>query len=385
MKEENTYNEILVVSVGATPQVVTETLWYYTYNKIRKFDRIVLITTSTGKEKIIEELLGNGWLNKLEKALSIEKDTFVINPEEIVAISDNDGNALEDIRTSKDCEDMMTHVFRIMRQLTDDVDSRLTIVVAGGRKTMPATLALASSIYGRKQDEMVHVLINDELFWTDWFFPTDPNDPKQQIELSQIPFLKMNKFLSGIDVENPLAAVELTQTRLDDLAHLTKVDIDGSRIIVDGEKYKLPPAEMQIWRYLARKKIDQCVRSDLELCGPCTDCYATHSELIDEFDGKIADEYFKSTSEGSDAWEKRKIAMKERGLYDKDTRVRELKSKIKKNIRKIATDPRLYHQIQLVDEPNSDDLSKFSCGIRADKGAIEFLDDNVAKKSNNRE
>ena len=156
---------------------------------------------------------------------------------------------------------------------------------------MPATLALAASIHGRVQDEMVHIMVDDVLFNTDWYFPTDSNDPKQEVEISQIPYLRLKNFISGINVEDPLEAVSITQTRLDELSPLTKVKIAGSRIIVDGNEYRFPPAEMQLWRYMARKKLEHCVREDLEFCGSCNECYSKHIELRDEFDNKIADEY----------------------------------------------------------------------------------------------
>ena len=101
--EKKKYSEILVISVGATPQIITETLWYYTFNGTRKFDRIILITTSVGKDKIVSELYEKGWLNKLEKALSLPKGEFIIEDEDIVVLADSHGKALDDKRTSRDC------------------------------------------------------------------------------------------------------------------------------------------------------------------------------------------------------------------------------------------------------------------------------------------
>jgi len=370
----NIFSETLVISVGATPQIITETLWYYTYKKIRQFDRIILITTSIGKDKIVSELYEKGWLNKLEKALSLPKGEFIIEDEDIVVLADSHGKALDDIRTSRDCEDMMINVFSLMDGLTNNPDERLTIVIAGGRKTMPATLALAASIHGRVQDEMVHIMVDDDLFWTDWYFPTDPNDPKQEVEISQIPYLRMKNFISGINVEDPLEAVSITQTRLDELSPLTKVKIAGSKIIVDGNEYRFPPAEMQLWRYMARKKMEHCVREDLEFCGSCNECYSTHIDLRDEFDNKIADEYFQIVKEGSAGWDGRKEQIGMRDYFDLDNRLRELKSKLKRNIRLKVQDPRIYNQLKIIDEPVDNELSEIGSGFRIDKNAL-FIDE----------
>jgi len=371
--KKNKFSEILVISVGATPQIITETLWYYTYEDIRKFDRIVLLTTSIGRNEIIAELYDNGWLKKLEKALSVSEVKFVIDEKDIIVLSDTDGNELEDIRTSKDSEDMMIHVFSIMKDLTNDSNERLTIVIAGGRKTMPATLALAASIYGRRQDEMVHVMINDDLFWKkDWFFPTDPKDPKQEIEISKIPYLRMKNFISGINVSDPLEAISITQDRLDELSPLTKVQVKGSKIIVDDNEYRFPPAEMQLWRYMARKKLEECSREDLDFCGSCNECFSTHDELRDQFDKRIADEYFNIVKKGSAAWDTREDQLEKRDYFEMDSRLRELKSKLKRNIRAKVKDPRVYSQIQIIDEPISNDLSDKASGFRVDKNALSI-------------
>jgi len=372
LRQKSKYNETLIISVGGTPQIVTETLWYYTFNKLRHFDKIVLITTATGKNKIKEELFNSKKLMDLEKALSVKQGTFSLTDENIIILKDSDGNELDDIRTSSDSEDMAKHVFEILRNLTEDQNSRLTIVIAGGRKTMPAVLALASSFYGREQDELVHVLINDELFWSDWFFPDNPNDPKQQIEVSHIPFLRLKNYTTGIKTKSPMEALSIAQTRLNELAPVAKVSVDRNKIIVDNNTFQLPPAEMQLWRYMARKKLENCKREDLKFCGSCNECYTPHSELVEEFDDKIADEYFCIVKEGSQAWDNRKEDINCRDIFDKDTRVRELKSKLKRNIKLRVNDPRLYHSFQIVDTILEDNELEKGFGFNLDKNAIIF-------------
>ena len=370
-----TYTEVLVISVGETPQVVTETLYHYTYHKLRKFDKVIMITTSKGRDLIEKKLFHEKMVKKLEKALSLKSGFFPFDKSDIVAIKNSEGKELDDVRTTQDCEDEMRQVFEIMYELTDDENNRLTVVIAGGRKTISATMALGTSLYGRQQDEMIHVLIPQELFSSDWFFPDDPNDPKQKIEVSQIPYLRTKSFIKGLDVSNPMVAIQVAQSRLDELAPITKVIIDGTKIKVSKKVYKLPPAEMQIWRYLAKKKLEQCERKDLKFCGSCNDCYSTHSELVDEFDGKIADEYFNMVKKGSAVWDNRKeiIQKRKEDFFEKDTRVRELKSKLKRNIRFKFSEPRIYQQLQIVGEPIKKDISNIGYGLKIDKGAIKFF------------
>jgi hypothetical protein len=75
-------------------------------------------------------------------------------------------------------------------------------------------------------------------------------------------------------------------------------------------------------------------------------------------------------NEGSASWDKRKEDISKRGLYDKDTRVRELKSKLKSNLKQKVLDPRVYHQLKLIDEQVSNKASESGAGFRVDKNAL---------------
>ena len=40
-------------------------------------------------------------------------------------------------------------------------------------------------------------------------------------------------------------------------------------------------------------------------------------------------------------------------------------------------DPRLFHQLQIIDEPIKNDIENIGSGLRLDKQAIHFINDNV--------
>ena len=72
---------------------------------------------------------------------------------------------------------------------------------------------------------------------------------------------------------------------------------------------------------------------------------------------------------------KDKLPKQERSVKDYfeiDSRIRELKSKHKKNIRARVKDPRLYSQIQNIDELISEDISERGSGFRIDKNALSI-------------
>ena len=196
------YSEILIISVGESPQIITQILWYYLYNKIRDFDRIVLITTSTGKNAIEKKLFKNKSLMKLEIALGLKKGTIKISNEDLIVLTDDSGKELKDIRSSKNSEDVMQQIFECMKLILSDENTRATVAITGGRKTTSVAMALATSVYGRSQDEMINIIINEELLSSEWFFPDNPNDKKQKVSISSIPYIKTGKYLKGLDVNN---------------------------------------------------------------------------------------------------------------------------------------------------------------------------------------
>jgi len=192
-----TFNEVYLASLGLTPQVVTESLYhYYSLKKPRVFSRIVLLTTVTGKELVVQKLLKEGRLAELAKTLGLSKGSIPLTEEDIIVFTDEQGVQYQDIRTSTASVDEVQQVFRIISRLTRDDQTRLTVTVAGGRKTMSVTMALALQLFGRPQDEMVHVLVQPPYdSRPDWFFPHDRKDPLQRIDVVQIPFLRIKTYL----------------------------------------------------------------------------------------------------------------------------------------------------------------------------------------------
>ena len=81
----NSFNEILIATVGLTPETVTETIYYYykQNDDKRLFSDFKLVTTEKGRAGIIKELFDNGWLGKLEKALPRDVSFDAVSEEPI--------------------------------------------------------------------------------------------------------------------------------------------------------------------------------------------------------------------------------------------------------------------------------------------------------------
>ena len=80
---------------------------------------------------------------------------------------------LDDIRTAADSAAVADQILAVIRRLTDDPTTRLHCSLAGGRKTQSALLGFALQLYGRPQDSLLHVLV-DEAFegHADFFYPS---------------------------------------------------------------------------------------------------------------------------------------------------------------------------------------------------------------------
>ena len=63
----------LLATTGASPQVVTETLYAIHDKNLQWPDDIYLITTSFGKEKAVQGLIHDDHLQRLEKLLTFDR------------------------------------------------------------------------------------------------------------------------------------------------------------------------------------------------------------------------------------------------------------------------------------------------------------------------
>ena len=371
--------EYLIASIGMSPQLVTKALYYYSVNKPRRyFDKITLITTSKGKNELKKCLFDKGWLEELEDKLGLDKGFYPLSENDIVVLEDKNGLPLDDIRSSSEAEDEMTQIFNLMKTITEEESSRITVMVAGGRKTMSVTLALAGSLYCRVQDEMVHILSTDDN--PEWLSLANKS---KGLQVARIPFPKMSGFAKGIGATKPRELVELVQFRVDELRPVTSVQIKRNSIQLEGKEYQFSASQMMLWRYFARRKTQHCVRPELKSCGLCTDCYVSHEELIEDHDQGLASEYFMCISDGSaykdafiDQIQRRDKMKSIDRSYDLDKVIREKRSKLKRQIIHKVDDMRLFNHIQIheVYSRDNNDKRRKEYGVQLDKNSIKFKD-----------
>ena len=175
MKSTQSYkHRILLTVAGGSPAIVTETLYALTQTTDKPFipTEIHIITTNGSYQNIKDTLLGeNGKVQQLCKDYSIKPPLFP--KENIHLIKDKHGNPpLNDITSETDNEITADFITAKVRQLTAEEDTSLHVSIAGGRKTMTYYLGYAMSVFGRIQDTMSHVLVEDQYLSKDFYYPT---------------------------------------------------------------------------------------------------------------------------------------------------------------------------------------------------------------------
>ena len=198
---------ILLVVTGMTPQIITETVWALACDPLNDApwvpDEIHVLSTQDGLTQIRSRLFADQIFSQFQKTYPITAN--IQFDERYLHVIKNDLNeALTDLKTPEDNEYAANAICEIIRDFTAQDNVTLHVSIAGGRKTMGFYAGYALSLYGRAQDRMSHVLV-EEKFETarDFFYPTIDSsfvtdrfdkewDAKDaQVWLAQIPFVRL--------------------------------------------------------------------------------------------------------------------------------------------------------------------------------------------------
>lgn len=258
---------ILVCVTGLSPQIVTETLFALAVNEGWIPDRVCLITTAEGAKRVRLSLLSEepGWFARLLADYSLPPIRFT--EEDILVLTDAQGNQLTDIRSPADNERAADFIVETLRDLTADPECQLHVSIAGGRKTMGFYLGYALSLFGRPKDRLSHVLVS-EPFESSWnfFYPTpysrvielsdkslaDTRDAR--VTLASIPFVSLRygmpeQLLQGAQgFADAVAAINLSLAPPELI-----IDLEGGCISASGRIIPLAPVELALLSVFARR------------------------------------------------------------------------------------------------------------------------------------
>lgn len=205
-----TYPRRILLAVAAkSPQIITETIYALARQEIPWIPtELHIITTGRGSKNIQEALgeSGANWLRQL--CIDYQLPSITLLDKNIHVITTPQNEELEDIRNSADNACAADYITHWVRTFTADPQSCLYASLSGGRRTMTYYMGYAMSLFGRSQDRLTHVLIEDEYFFNKQFYYPPPYskiiqcDNGKQVDSAQIivtladlPFIRLRDTL----------------------------------------------------------------------------------------------------------------------------------------------------------------------------------------------
>ena len=259
---------VLLAVTGLTPQIVTETLYALAVAQESPWipTEIRLITTAEGALRARLSLLDSkmGHFHALCRDYGLT-GKIAFPPGNILLIRDAAGAPLSDIRTPEDNTLAADALLAEVRALCADETCALHVSIAGGRKTMGFFLGYALSLFGRAQDRLSHVLVNEPFeSLREFYFPpaeprvlhTDEGRPihtaDARVSLAEIPYVRLRDGLPREALAHgaPFAAmVAAAQFAVDPPG--IRFELGKGRVWCGRQAVELPPALLAWYAWLA--------------------------------------------------------------------------------------------------------------------------------------
>lgn len=262
---------VLAMAVGLTPQVVTETIYALAVRRNPPWvpTEIWLMTTAEGAQRARLTLLDpiSGRFHGLCKDYGLQ-DRIRFDHDHVVVI-DGPAGTLSDIRTPEDNAWAADAITSMIRKLCADPTAAVHASIAGGRKSMGYYMGYALSLFGRPQDRLSHVLVNEPFEgMRDFFFP--PREPQvmygakdrpastidAEVQLAEIPFVRLRDGLPSELLTGPATFVETVEATSRRLAPARlRFDSATSSVEAGGRIVTLPPLLWAWYALLAQAKL----------------------------------------------------------------------------------------------------------------------------------
>lgn len=265
---------ILLLVTGMTPQIITETVYGLAVKPQQPEERWVpdeihVLSTQEGLNQIRDGLLSKGNFQRLIDDYQLP--TIAFDESKLHCFMRGE-ECLKDLKDPSDHEQSANQICELIRDFTADDQTRLHVSIAGGRKTMGFYAGYALSLYGRAQDSMSHVLVEDRFEnIREFYYPTPESryvinrdgktlDAKEaEVWLADIPFVRMKDAikekhqLRGQDgfvdvvrkINESFKNVQLT------------IDLDRRVVSVNDEFVidSLPPREFALLHWFADQRL----------------------------------------------------------------------------------------------------------------------------------
>ncbi|MGH7108999.1 MAG: CRISPR-associated ring nuclease Csm6 [Stellaceae bacterium] len=278
------WREVLIVTGGMTPQVVTETVFALARRERDPIvsTKIVCAVTGGSVARFGDPLALEAALARLKTELAVAAD-WQRRPRAwhtgttgfyVAAPQKADGGTVDDIRSDADAVAYGDLVSEIVRRETLDPECRVHLSLAGGRKTMSFHGGSAMTLFARPQDELSHVLVHPADFeqCPDFWFPTQAdlvierrgggnlNARDARIELALIPFIRVRDRLPPrlVDQAMDYASYVRQLNALSGVAPLSLelMTADCRVLIGDLADFTLPNTEFALYQLMAEWRLN---------------------------------------------------------------------------------------------------------------------------------
>lgn len=268
---------ILFLVTGGTPQIITETIWALACDKHNDEkwipDEIHVMSTRYGLNEVRNKLLGK---NKVLARL-IEEYPQLINMKMedcfLYCFKDNNANELEDLRTPEDNEFAANAICEKIRQLTSDDSVSLHVSIAGGRKTMGFYAGYALSLFGRSQDRMSHVLVDEKYErGNNFFYPSLKDDDfindrdnktiglsrDAQVWLAKIPFVRLRGSLPKMSlIQNAGFSEAVHAINMASQPIRLRLDVKNQKVWIGDEYCELSSRDFAFYHWFLINKLEK--------------------------------------------------------------------------------------------------------------------------------
>lgn len=241
--------DVLIATTGMSPAVLTETVWALAHPAGRAAelygpvlpDEVKVVTTVSGKRRLMERLLQSGVWKELRAALGAESGKLRFHEDCIRVVHDANGEALDGLNGPEDHAAFADAVMHELWAYSARPDVRITASLAGGYKTMSALMLTSMQLLARPGDRITHVLVSGGLDAPDrgFFFPKTPEEA-ENLHLIEIPLIPLRKWFRDLHRKEPPSYEELVEGS----AKAVEKRLDSLRLEISA------PSENPLWMSL---------------------------------------------------------------------------------------------------------------------------------------
>ena len=235
--------QVLIVVLGTSPAILTETVWALAVNEGIVPDKIEIWTTETGQdvfEKAVlpkdakpENTVWESLKTDLEKRLKKRNINITgklkLGPGSWKIFANTEEQHLGDLLTTDDNLAAADKMLEELRKHSNNPSTQILLSIAGGRKTMGALALQCMSLVGREEDKVYHVLVKppfDTRLTPPFFFPEKKGkkwqtretgdkktvtDDMAQVNLFSVPYIRVRPLYEEKLKEEPVSFSKLCE------------------------------------------------------------------------------------------------------------------------------------------------------------------------------